>query len=77
MLRSEQGVFQVRAIQEGDNVNKLSLGKESYTPLKIFLRKTALNFHRYNIAKTYVLMDETTSSRVWEYVKIILSKKHM
>ena len=46
--------LQIRQLQYDDNVSKLSLGKESYTPLKIFLRKAALNFHQYNIAKTYV-----------------------
>ncbi len=64
--------FQLRPIQEGDILNRLSLGKESYTPLKIFLRKAALNFHQNNVAKTYVMADET--ARVWGYVTLMNSE---
>jgi len=66
--------FQVRPIQAADNVSKLSLGKESYTPLKTFLRKAALNFHQYNIAKTYVLIDEPMPNRVLGYITLMNSE---
>lgn len=46
-----------------------------YTPLKIFLKKTALNFHQYDIAKTYVLTnDYSKSGRVWGYVTLMSSE---
>lgn len=64
--------FQLRPIHENDNLSKLSLGKESLTPLKIFLRKAALNFHQNNIAKTYVLADE--AARVWGYISLMSSE---
>jgi GNAT superfamily N-acetyltransferase len=64
--------LQLRPILPNDNLSKLSLGKESYTPLKIFLRKAALNFHQCNIAKTYVLADE--NNRVWGYVTLMNSE---
>ena len=51
--------FILRQIQSGDDTMKLSLGDASYTPLKIFLRKNALDFHQYEIAKTYVLVNKT------------------
>lgn len=64
--------FQLRPIHKDDNLNKLSLGKESLIPLKVFLRKAALNFHQNNIAKTYVLADET--ARVWGYISLMSSE---
>lgn len=64
--------FQLRPIDENDNLSKLSLGKEDLTPLKIFLRKAALNFHQNNIAKTYVLADNT--DRVWGYITLMSSE---
>ncbi|EKD73100.1 MAG: GCN5-related N-acetyltransferase [uncultured bacterium] len=73
-MSSTQHNFQLRPIQAGDNLSKLSLGKESHTPLKIFLRKAALNFHQHNIAKTYVLVDDEVSARVWGYVTLMSSE---
>jgi GNAT superfamily N-acetyltransferase len=64
--------FQLRPIHENDNLSKLSLGKENLTPLKIFLKKAALNFHQNNIAKTYVLADNT--ARVWGYITLMSSE---
>jgi GNAT superfamily N-acetyltransferase len=64
--------LQLRPILLTDNLSKLSLGKEEFTPLKIFLRKAALNFHQCNIAKTYVLVDD--SDRVWGYVTLMNSE---
>jgi GNAT superfamily N-acetyltransferase len=64
--------LQLRPIQPKDNLSKLSLGSENFTPLKIFLRKAALNFHQYNIAKTYVLADD--AARVWGYVTLLNSE---
>lgn len=73
-MSSSQNNFQLRPIQAEDNLSKLSLGKESYTPLKIFLRKAALNFHQHNIAKTYVLVDDEASARVWGYITLMSSE---
>lgn len=64
--------LQLRPINENDKLSKLSLGHKSLTPLKIFLRKAALNFHRNNIAKTYVLVDDTM--RVWGYITLMSSE---
>jgi len=66
--------FKLRPIQAEDNLSKLSLGRESYTPLKIFLRKAALNFNQHNIAKTYVLVDGDASVRVWGYITLMNSE---
>jgi hypothetical protein len=59
------------SIQLGDNLGKLSLGNANYTPLKVFLKKVALDFHQYDIAKTYVLAIATTQRRVWGYVTLM------
>jgi GNAT superfamily N-acetyltransferase len=66
--------FRLRPIEVKDNLSKLSLGKENYAPLKIFLRKAALNFHQHNVAKTYVLVDEEVSARVWGYITLMSSE---
>lgn len=47
----------LRPILESDNTRKLSLGKESFLPLKIFLQKDALDFHQYEIEPDTVFPD--------------------
>ncbi|NNM59970.1 MAG: GNAT family N-acetyltransferase [Legionellales bacterium] len=69
--------LKLRAIQENDNV-KLSLGNPSYTPLKTFLKKDALDFHTNDIAKTYVLIEPVeVSQKVWGYVTLMSSEIHL
>jgi GNAT superfamily N-acetyltransferase len=63
-----------RQIQPGDRVRWLSLGDESFWPLKSFLQKQALDFHQQNIAKTYVLVEESSSSKVWGYMTLMCSE---
>jgi len=71
----DTGNFTLRQILSNDNTARLSLGNESYTPLKIFLKKTAFDFHQYEIAKTYVLIDQaSSSSRVWGYITLMNSE---
>lgn len=53
--------FTLRPIYPDDDTRKLSLGNAAYTPLKIFLQKNALDFHQYEIAKTYVLVNPSIS----------------
>jgi hypothetical protein len=66
--------FILRQIYNSDNTTKLSLGNPSYTPLKIFLQKSAFDFHQYDIAKTYVLVSrDLSSNRVWGYGFILLN----
>ncbi len=57
-------VLNFRQIQPGDRVRGLSLGDESFWPLKSFLQKQALDFHQQNIAKTYVLVEESPTPKV-------------
>lgn len=64
----------LREIASGDRVNSLSLGDSDNTPLKTFLRKRSKDFHRANIAKTYVLVPEADASRVWGYMTLICSE---
>jgi len=65
----------LRQIQEGDNTRKLSLGKTSFLPLKVFLQKDALDFHQFEIAKTYVLIDsEGSSNHVLGYITLTSSQ---
>jgi GNAT superfamily N-acetyltransferase len=67
--------LELRPIQPDDNLSKLSLGNPSYSPLKIFLKKIAFDFHQYDIAKTYVLTDtDIRSKRVWGYLTLMSSE---
>jgi GNAT superfamily N-acetyltransferase len=71
----EKENFLLRPIQPDDDTGKLSLGDAAYLPLKIFLKKTAFDFHRYNIAKTYVLVNsDSSSSRIWGYITLMNSE---
>lgn len=64
----------LREIRLGDKTNKLSLGGESFVPLKIFLEKDAWQFHEENIAKTFVYVDSIdTVARVYGYVSLSCS----
>ena len=68
--------FILRQILSNDDTAKLSLGSEAYTPLKTFLKKTAFDFHQYEIAKTYVLVNPASSStsRIWGYITLMNSE---
>jgi GNAT superfamily N-acetyltransferase len=66
----------LRELQSIGRVNALSLGKKEYAPLKIFLKKDALNFHLDNVVKTYVLIDKE-SSRVWGYISLMCSEVNL
>lgn len=67
--------FILRQILSNDDTSKLSLGNETYTPLKIFLKKAAFDFHQYEIAKTYVLVNQAaSSSRIWGYITLMSSE---
>ncbi len=71
----DQSRFALRPIQADDDTGKLSLGLSAYTPLKIFLQKNAVDFHRYQLAKTYVLIDlEHLPTRVWGYITLMSSE---
>ena len=66
--------FFIRELRQSDKVNKLSLGSEEYAPLKIFLRKSAHDFHFNNVAKTYVLVNEEEVARIWGYMSLMCSE---
>lgn len=65
----------LRQINSSDDNSKLSLGNADHLPLKTFLKKNALHFHQYEIAKTYVLVNENlTLSRIWGYITLMNSE---
>ena len=64
----------LREIQAGDRVTGLSLGEKEAAPLKTFLRKCAKEFHRANVARTYVLVSEDGDPRVWGYITLMCSE---
>ncbi|HEV2614674.1 MAG TPA: GNAT family N-acetyltransferase [Gammaproteobacteria bacterium] len=67
--------FIVQQIKATDDTSKLSLGNQSYTPLKIFLKKNAFDFHQYEIAKTFVLINpELSPTRIWGYLSLMNSE---
>ena len=67
--------LELRGIHINDNVNKLSLGNSAHTPLKIFLKKAAIDFDQHHIAKTYVLADvDMKPGRVWGYMTLMSSE---
>lgn len=63
-----------RPLQSGDLLTKFSLGDATKVALKIFLQREALEFHEKEIAKTYVLVDETHRNRVYGYISIVCSE---
>lgn len=72
-MDSEQLIL--RQIQPGDDATKFSLGDASHTPLKIFLKKNSFDFHQFEIAKTYVLINQIdTSNRIWAYITLMNSE---
>ncbi len=74
MLNSNNN-FVWKQITPSDKASKFSLGNPNFTALKIFLKKHAYNFHRYQIAKTFVLVSpDTCSSRIWGYVSLMNSE---
>lgn len=63
----------VRVLKKSDNLSKLSFGDPDHTPLKIFLKKSALVFQDNNVAITYVLVDNANPARVWGYISLMCS----
>jgi len=63
-----------RHIQDGDVTSKFSIGDASKVSLKIFIQKEALEFHRKEIAKTYVIVEERGLRRVFGYISIVCSE---
>jgi GNAT superfamily N-acetyltransferase len=66
--------LQFRELRPRDNLTGLSLGDKSFVPLKSFLRNCALDFHQHNIAKTYVLVEDSSSPKVWGYLALMCSE---
>ncbi|HEV2614517.1 MAG TPA: hypothetical protein VGV92_07390 [Gammaproteobacteria bacterium] len=67
--------FFVEQITKLHDVSKFSLGNPSFTPLKIFLKRNAFDFHQHEIAKTFVLINpEHSANRVWGYVSLLTSE---
>ena len=63
-------VYELRALDDGDGCNSLSLGDQALVPLKTFLRKEAKRLHRDNLAKTFVLV-EAGETRVLAYITLV------
>jgi GNAT superfamily N-acetyltransferase len=64
----------IRELRTGDKVKSLSLGKKEHAPLKAYLQKSAHDFHRDNIAKTYVLVDQEENAKVLGYMSLMCSE---
>ena len=62
----------IRQIDPDDNTNSLSLGDSEFIPLKAFLKNDAGEFHRQNVAKSYVAVDK--GRRVRGYITLICSQ---
>lgn len=62
--------YELRALDDSDGCNSLSLGDQALVPLKTFLRKEAKRLHRDNLAKTFVLV-ERDETRVLAYITLV------
>ncbi|MFX1677654.1 GNAT family N-acetyltransferase [Mitsuaria sp. CC2] len=62
--------YELRALDDGDGCNALSLGDQTLVPLKTFLRKEAKRLHKDNLAKTFVLV-ERGETRVLAYITLV------
>ncbi|MEJ1381606.1 MAG: GNAT family N-acetyltransferase [Candidatus Sedimenticola sp. (ex Thyasira tokunagai)] len=67
-------ILRLRPIEPGDKVTGFSLGTAEAAPLKAFLRKEAKNHHKTNVSKSFVLVEESNSSRVWGYLTLVCSE---
>jgi GNAT superfamily N-acetyltransferase len=74
-LAGETEKFILRAIRDGDRVNKFQVARED-DALRAFLKKSALQFSASNIAKTYVAIqsDGAEQPLVRSYISILLSE---
>jgi len=64
----------LRQIEPTDNVRRLDLLTEECFPLKNFLRRDAKKFHQANVARTYVLVDDSSPAKIWAYITLIASE---
>ncbi|WP_431102270.1 GNAT family N-acetyltransferase [Roseateles noduli] len=62
--------YELRALDETDGCNALSLGDQNLVPLKTFLRKEAKRLHKDNLAKTFVMV-EFGETRVLAYITLV------
>ena len=60
----------IRLIEAGDRLSGLSLGDETFTPLKIFLQKHAKAFQANSLARTYGAFD-ASKARIIGYITLV------
>lgn len=49
--------IEIKQLEPGDRVTGLSVGHESFTPLKIFLQKHAKSYEAHSLARTYIVYE--------------------
>lgn len=65
--------IELRELHQDDGCNGLSLGDQSFTPLKTFLRKEAKKLHQGNLARTFVIA-EKDQTKVLAYVTTLCTQ---
>lgn len=68
---AEDETIELRQIEPGDSVSGLSLGDAALTPLKMFLKKHAREYHANDLAKTYALFASTAPKKVIAYITLV------
>lgn len=63
--------FVLRSIRAGDSVAGLSLGDETFTPLKTFVRKHAVLYETHSLARTYGAFSSRFESKLLGYITIV------
>jgi GNAT superfamily N-acetyltransferase len=60
----------IRLIAPGDRLTGLSLGDAAFTPLKIFLRKHALEYEKQSLARTYAAF-QVEPRKILGYITLV------
>lgn len=73
MATAAEPSYELRLLQDNDGCNALRLGDPELQPLKSFLRGHAKRFHRTNLAKTFVVVEQG-QARIAAYVTVLCTQ---
>ena len=66
-------VFRLRALSPTDRFNSLKTGGDAFSALKTFARAKAQRYEQANLARTYVIRDET-NARTAAFITLVCSE---
>jgi len=66
--------YKVRAIRHSDKFSNISSGSSAYTPLKTFLKRRALYYEDYRLARTYGVFVQPADEVIVGYMTLVCSE---